>query len=108
MRRIDSSGLKIDKSNNYLLKYFESKPFNYEFNGTEEPKSEYENFKWLLELSVPTIVNKEFEVFGQPDAYDQCGYYISYSIDAKSYRVLIDPDKVPDELAAVTSKLFKR
>jgi hypothetical protein len=108
MRRIDSSSLEIDKSDEFLSSYFESIPFDYVFEGNEEPTSEYNKFKWILEDSVPTIINKKFETFGQPDAYDQCGYYISYSIGEKKYQALVDPDNVPSELVPITSKLFKR
>lgn len=104
MRKIDSSSLNIDKSN----KFFNSKPSNYLFKGTNEPKSEYEKYKWILEEPVPTIIDKKFEIFGQPDAYDQCGYYISYSVDGCLYRVLIDPDKVPKEMEVTIEKLFKK
>ena len=103
MRKIDSSSLRIDKSN----KFFKSEPFNYEFKGTDQTNSEYGKYKWILEEPVPTIIDKNLTIFGQPDAYDQCGYYISYNVDGNNYRVLIDPDKVPKEMDSTINRLFK-
>ena len=101
-RQIDESNLLIDKTN----RFFKSGPFKYEFNGVPESKKEYEKYKWLLQESIPSILNKRQTIFGNPDGYDQCGYLIIYSLDTIKYKVLIDPDRIPEDLQALIDRLF--
>ena len=103
MRKIDSFSLSIDKSDSFIR----SNPFKYEFRGTSEPPAQYEKYKWILQEPVPTIIDKSQMIFGQPDAYDQCGYYIAYSISNNRHQALIDPEKVPKELETVIKRLFR-
>ena len=101
-RQIDESKLLIDKTD----KFFKSKPFNYKFKGIKESKKEYDKYKWLLQESMPSILNKKQTIYGNPDGYDQCGYLIIYNFDTTKYKVLIDPDRIPKDLQALIDRLF--
>lgn len=102
MREIDHTGLRIDQSDQFLR----AGPFQYEFNGTPEPAAEFDKYIWLLREPMPLRLNVDRIIFGQPDAYDQCGFYVEFSTGGSSYRILVDPDKVPPELADFVGKLF--
>lgn len=104
MREIVDSTLNIDRTFNFLM----SNPnkFNYKFKGVPEPVDEYEKYKWILNEPVPEIINKAQMIFGDPDSYDQCGYYLMFSVNSQESRVLIDTEKVPKELEPIIKKLF--
>lgn len=106
MREISRNQLKLDDSD----KFIESNPltFSYVFDGSLEKSSEYEKFKWLLTEPVPAILNNREKVFGQPDAYDQCGYYFMYIVNGSTYKSLIDSANVPAELQPVIHRLFEK
>lgn len=105
MREITNAKLSIDKSDNFLKS--DPHTFNYEFKGAPEPQREFEKHKWLLNQPTPSILNKTPMVFGEPDAYDQCGYYLMYSVNSLQYRAIIDTHKVPKELEPIIKKLFQ-
>jgi hypothetical protein len=102
MRKINHSGLEIDVSS----RFFKSDPFEYEFRGERALDKDYKKYEWVLDKPIPSIINKNRIVYGQPDAYDQCGYFIDYQANAKNYKVLIDPDRVPDGLKDLVRQLF--
>ncbi len=102
MREISGTGLNIDKTNNF----FDNEPFEYVFKGVPEPDEEYQKYKWILNEPVPDIITGNRMVFGEPDAYDQCGYYLMYSINSVQYKVLVDTEKLPEELELVVTRLF--
>jgi len=104
MREITNNKLSIDKSNNYLIS--DPYKFNYKFKGVPEPSAEFEKYKWILNKSVPGILSKSTMIFGQPDAYDQCGYYLMFSVNSSQYEAIIDAHKVPKELEPLIKKLF--
>ena len=104
MRQISKIQLSIDRTNNYLKS--DPQKFKYEFNGVSEPSNEFEKYKWILSVPVPYILSKGTQVFGQPDAYDQCGYYLMYSVNSIEYKALIDTRKVPNELEPIIKRLF--
>ncbi len=100
--KIDKTSLKIDESNNF----FEADPFRYQFNGKPETKEKHSDYNWVLDNPIPPILDQKKIVFGQPDAYDQCGYYIAYEVDERKYQALIDPNEVPKELKTMIGRLF--
>lgn len=102
MRRIDHSSLSIDTSD----QFFKSSPFKYNFSGNPAPHNEFEKFQWLLSKPIPPIISNAQSVFGQPDAYDQCGYYVAYRANQKEFRILIDPHRVPEDLDELVKELF--
>lgn len=104
MRKITNGGLMIDQSNNFLKSNPSS--FTYEFNGAPESILEYEKYKWLLRTPISESLNKNQMIFGQPDAYDQCGYFFVFRVGSSDIKVLVDPNMVPSELAPLVEKLF--
>lgn len=104
MREIVPGRLSIDRSSRFL--HSTPIPSAYVFDGQLESSSEYEKYQWLLEQPVPSIMKIGETVFGEPDAYDQCGYYLKYRIGDVEYGALIDTTKVPGELAPIIRKLF--
>lgn len=104
MREITNTKLSIDKSDKFLKS--DPHKFNYEFMGIPEPASEHKKYKWLLQKPIPNILSKGTMVFGQPDAYDQCGYYFMYSFGALEHKALIDTQNVPEEFEQIVKKLF--
>ncbi|MDH5434524.1 MAG: hypothetical protein OEY19_11315 [Gammaproteobacteria bacterium] len=101
MYKIDSKSLKIDKSGDFLF----DKPFNYVFKGSEASQDEQKKYEWLLKTDLPALKLNQM-IFGEPDAYDQCGIYLDYSILNERYQVLIDPDKKPKLFKPLLEKLF--
>ena len=104
MREITNTTLKIDNSNNFLIS--DPYKFNYEFKGVSESSGEHEKYKWILKNPIPSILSERTMIFGQPDAYDQCGYYLMYSVNSSQFKAIIDTQKVPKELKPVIKKLF--
>lgn len=104
MREITDTKLSIDNSDNFLKS--DPHKFKYEFKGVPASSDEYIKYKWILSNPVPEILNKRTMVFGQPDAYDQCGYYLMYSVNSSQFKAIIDTQKVPKELEPVIKKLF--
>jgi len=104
--KIDKDSLQIDNTDRFFqLDPYD--PINYSFKGSLAEKSELSKYQWLLSSSIPSILKMKPTIFGEPDAYDQCGYFLSYNIGNENYRALIDPNKVPIDLEKTIDMLFK-
>jgi hypothetical protein len=90
MIRVDATGAYID-STSYFDQVLNGQV--YEFRGTKLPGSVYEKIKHMPS-AVPKDLWMEDKRIGEPDARDQCGYYI----EAGGNHWHIDPDKHPGYL----------
>ncbi len=105
-RKISGSSLQIDKSD----RIFQIDPYNpidYAFSGSSSEADEFAKYEWLLRSKKPSILKENTTIFGMPDAHDQCGYFLNYSVKGQSYRSLIDPHNIPVELEEIVDRLFK-
>lgn len=55
---------------------------------------------------VESVLRKYDSVIGQPDAYDQCGYFIEIRKQGESQRYLIDPDYNSPEIQKILDQVF--
>ncbi|WP_143047939.1 hypothetical protein [Thalassotalea agarivorans] len=102
MHRIDADTYKVDTTDSF----FAGKPFDYVFKGQKATKEEWTKHSWVFSIVFPSLKENEV-VYGEPDAYDQCGVYLSYSLNGNPFKVLIDLNNKPEEFKEIISALFE-
>lgn len=103
--RLDNETMSADSPANFFEKYG-ANLFSYEFAGTQVQQEMRREFAWLLDAQWPTL-EPDNQIFGQPDAYDQCGLLLFYTVEGHTYKALIDPNDVPESFGNIVERLYQ-
>jgi hypothetical protein len=103
--KLTEGELLIDLSGNiFNIQPYE--PINYIFSGVKASEAEYKKYSWLLNSKIPSAIPQGKTIIGEPDSHDQCGYFLSYNLEGTTFKALIDPEKVPDEMQNLIRKMM--
>lgn len=103
--RLDKEAMSIDSSDNFFTKYGNNH-FSYEFSGTPVQQDKRQEFSWVLNAQWPRL-DPDHQIFGQPDAYDQCGLLLFYTVHGHTFKALIDPNDVPESFGNIVKRLYQ-
>ena len=103
--QIKQGELNVDKSDKVFDAIRNRDLHSYKFEGKQLSRDEYLKYEWVLG-SVPDELFKYELIVGQPDAHDQCGYFLRIFKAGEETNKLIDPEAVPKDIQEFVYKLF--
>jgi hypothetical protein len=86
MYSLNDGCLQKDATHNYIVSS------GIDFNGTNMTQAQFDAVKGLNNKIPSQLLSSVSMTFGQPDAYDQCGYYLETNVNGVRKVWLVDTD----------------
>lgn len=93
----------VDKTEKYFWVHDEP----YTFQKNKKSDKIFKEYKWLLSEIPQAIYDFPNGEIGEPDHFDQCGYYLQIKSGDRINYWQIDPLKIPAELKDFVDLLYK-
>jgi hypothetical protein len=96
-----------DTSEKFFRTHFRQPSEPYQFHGRKINKKVKSDYQWVKKEIPKELYAYPNGEIGEPDHYDQCGYYLQIKKGETISFWKIDPLKIPDNLKAYIERLLK-